>query len=205
MYTRFERRRAAPPHPAPAALIHCRRRFCSTAAPLTTAAVVDALEKAPSTAAQALSRLQRSSATHAVTEPELLLSVLTKLGRSGRTATLLDVLDWMRKEESAARGIDRRHFNAAIRGLVGAQEAPNAAVRLLQLMRDDGFAPNRTSYTAAMCALASRGSWQEAAQLLDAMRAAGFEPEVTAVCRLRDLQHGQLGAACSSKSRVRAS
>ena len=67
-----------------------------------------------------------------------------------------------------------------IRGFVGLGAPHEEALRLLQQMGADGIAPDRTSYTAALCVFASGGHSVEAARLLMAMAAAGFAPESAA-------------------------
>lgn len=59
------------------------------------------------------------------------------------------------------------------------------------------LAPDRTSYTAALAALASGGCWAEAARLLTAMAAAGFAPETAAYSLAIDAhaRHGLSTAA----------
>lgn len=102
--------------------------------------------------------------------------MLGRLGRQGLHTQLLRAVE--RAQHASA--MDRRHYNAAIRGLVGLGAPHAESLRLLQRMRADGFTPDRTSYTAALCVLASGGRWAEAARLLTAMAADGYAPEAAA-------------------------
>lgn len=140
---------------------------------LQLAAVVDAICEPSVSAASVLGGL-RQHAPDAFSDPRLLTTVLAKLGRHGRTTTLLDACEWMR----SAGVLDKVHYNTALRGLLGSQCL--TALRLLRQMHADGLVPNRVSYTAALSALASGAQWEAAAELLQEMQAAGIAPDVAA-------------------------
>lgn len=135
--------------------------------------MVEALSEPSASASRVLGDLQQC-APDAFSDPRLLTTVLAKLGRHGQTSTLLDACEWMR----SAGVLDKVHYNTALRGLLGSQCL--TALRLLRDMHADGLVPNRVSYTAALCALASGAQWQAASELLHEMRAAGIAPDIAA-------------------------
>ena len=89
-----------------------------------------------------------------------------------------------------------------IRGFVGLGAPHEEALRLLQQMGADGIAPDRTSYTAALCVFASGGHSVEAARLLMAMAAAGFAPESAAYTLAIDA-HARRGLSAAALQLLR--